>query len=86
LRETEDALSHRDPKDTPGAWAYLRDLAELSVKIGQPVDPKFRSLAQETAERNGVEMPQHESLGKAILEIAETIGGKEEPSDDDDND
>ena len=85
LAVLEDALSYRDPKDVPGAWAYLRDLAKLSEKLGQPVDSKFRSLAVETAAANGVEMPQHESLGKAILEIAETIGGKEEP-DDDDND
>jgi tetratricopeptide (TPR) repeat protein len=89
----EDALSYRDPKDTPAAYNYLWRLAELSAKIGQPVDPKFRSLAEETAERNGVEMPQHESLGKAILDLADTIPralrkrrGEPEPSDDDEDD
>ncbi len=84
LAVLEEALGHRDPKDVPGAWGYLRDLAKLSEKLGQPVDPKYRSLAEETAAANGVEMPEHESLGKAILELAEAIGGKEEPDDDDD--
>ena len=43
------------------------------------------------AEWYGVEMPNHESLGQAILELAEAIRkkeqtrlGEEEPSDDDD--
>jgi tetratricopeptide (TPR) repeat protein len=83
LAVLEDALSHRDPKDVPGAWGYLSDLAELSEKIGQPVDPKWRDLAEETAAWHGVEVPKHKELGKAILELAEAIGGKEEPDDDD---
>jgi tetratricopeptide (TPR) repeat protein len=82
----EDALSYRDPKDVPGAWGYLATLAEISEKLGQPVDPKWRSLAQESAAWYGVEMPEHESLGKAILEAAEAIRkqGEGEGSDDDD--
>jgi tetratricopeptide (TPR) repeat protein len=84
LAALEDALSYSDPKDVPSAWLYLRDLAELSEKLGQPVDPKWRGLAEETAAWHGVEMPKHESLGKAILELAEAIRGKEGLDDDDD--
>jgi hypothetical protein len=87
----EDVLSYRDPKHVPGASGYLERLAVLSEKLGQPVDPNLRSLAQEVAERHGIEMPKHESLSKAILDLAETIrktkqrgpGEEEEPSDDD---
>jgi tetratricopeptide (TPR) repeat protein len=82
LTVLEDALSYSDPKYVQSAWLILRDLAELSEKLGQPVDPKFRGLAEETAAWHGVEMPKHESLGKAILELAEAIGGKEELDDD----
>jgi tetratricopeptide (TPR) repeat protein len=73
LEILEEALSHQDPKDVPGAWSYLRDLVGLSERLGQPVDPKWRSLAEETAASHGVEMPKHEELGKAILELAEAI-------------
>jgi tetratricopeptide (TPR) repeat protein len=73
LAVLEEALSHRDPKDVSSAWGYLEDLARLSEKLGQPVDPQWRSLAQETAERNGVEMPKDEPLGKALIELAEIV-------------
>jgi tetratricopeptide (TPR) repeat protein len=93
LAVLEDALSHRDPKDVPGAWGYLEKLAEISEKLGQPVDPKWRSLAEESAAWYGVEVPKHESLDKAILELAEAIRkqgrmrrGEEEGSDDDEDD
>ncbi len=86
-----DALSYRDPKYVLGAWRHLEALAELSEKLGQPVDPKWRSLAQASGEWYGAEMPKHESLGKAILELAEAIRtkqrmrrGKGEGSEDDD--
>jgi tetratricopeptide (TPR) repeat protein len=91
LAVLEDALSYRDPKYVPGALGYLQKLAEISEKLGQPVDPKWRSLAEESAAWYGVEVPKHESLGKAILELAETIRkmermrrGEAEDSDDDD--
>jgi tetratricopeptide (TPR) repeat protein len=91
LAVLEDALSYRDPKDVPGAWGYLKTLAEISEKLGHPVDPKWRSLAQASGEWHGVEMPKHESLGKAILELAKAIRkaermrqGEGESSDDDD--
>ncbi len=84
LAVLEDALSHRDAKAVPGAVGHLARLARLSEKLGQPVDPKWRSLAEETAAANGVEMPKNESLGKAILELAEAIEGREGPEDEDD--
>jgi tetratricopeptide (TPR) repeat protein len=88
LAVLEDALTHQDPKHLPTVRGYLEKLAEISEKRGQPVDPKWRSLAEEVAEWYGMEMPKHESLGKAILELAEAMRkkewGEEEPSDDDD--
>lgn len=84
LAVLEEALRHRDPKDVPGAWGRLRDLARLSKKLGQPVDPTWRSLAEETAAANGVEMPERESLGEAILALAVAIGGEKQLDDDDD--
>jgi tetratricopeptide (TPR) repeat protein len=86
LAVLEEALSHQDPTCVPAALYHLETLAEISEKLGQPVDPKWRSLAQESAAWHGVEMPKHESLGKAILEVEEAIRkqGETEPSDDDD--
>jgi tetratricopeptide (TPR) repeat protein len=89
----EDELTHQDPKYLPTARGYLVKLAEISKKRGQPVDPKWQGLAEEVAEYYRVEMPKHESLGKAILELAKTIRKKDptyqeeeegEDSDDDD--
>jgi tetratricopeptide (TPR) repeat protein len=91
LAVLEDALTHQDPKHLPTARGYLEKLAEISEKLGQPVDPKWRSLAQEVAEWYGVEMPKHDSLGKAIIELSKAIRkagrmrrGEGEDSDDDD--
>jgi tetratricopeptide (TPR) repeat protein len=69
----EDALSYRDPKEVPGASSHLAKLAEISEKLGQPVDPKWRSLAEESAAWYRVEMPKHKSLGKAILKLSKAI-------------
>lgn len=90
LAVLEDALSYRDPRDVAITWAYLSELAKLSEKLGQPVDLKWRSFAEEAAAANGVELLEHESLGKAILELAKTIQkarrGNEEPDVDEDDD
>jgi tetratricopeptide (TPR) repeat protein len=82
----EDALSYRDPKYLPAASSRLEKLAEIAEKLGQPVDPKWRSLAEEVAAAEGVEMPQHESLGKAILELGKAIRKKSGTGDDEDDD
>jgi hypothetical protein len=71
LAVLEDALSHRDPKYVPAAGGYLKTLAEISEKLGQPVDPKWRGLAEAVAKRYGVDMPVDDSLGKAILKLDE---------------
>ena len=81
LTVLEDALSHQKPYPfslPESAPEKLVTLVELSEKLGQPVDPKWRSLAEEVAESCGMEMPEHESLGKAILELAEAIRKKEQ--------
>jgi tetratricopeptide (TPR) repeat protein len=81
LAVLEEALSHRDPpRDVPSAYVYLEDLAMISEKLGQPVDPKWRSLAEESGKWHKVEMPKHESLGKAILELAKTIRNEDPES------
>ena len=85
LAVLEDALSAPDPKRVGIAWLYLEDLVGLSEKLGQPVDPKWRGLAEESAAANGVEMPQHESLGKAILELGKAIQKKLGVGDDDED-
>lgn len=77
LAALEDALTYRDPKDLPGARGPLALLAELSDKLGQPVDPKWRSLAEALAKRYRTELPVADSLGKAILELAEITRGKQ---------
>jgi tetratricopeptide (TPR) repeat protein len=77
LAALEDALSYRDPKDLPGARGPLALLAELSDKLGQPVDPKWESLAKALAKRFRTELPVADSLGKAILELAEITRGKQ---------
>jgi tetratricopeptide (TPR) repeat protein len=77
LAALEDALTYRDPKDLPGARGPLVLLVELSEKLGQPIDPKWRSLAEALARRYRTELPVADSLGKAILELAEITRGKQ---------
>jgi tetratricopeptide (TPR) repeat protein len=78
----EDALACRDPQDPRIAKWDLEKLARISEELRQPVDPKWRSLVQELY---GVEVPEHEPLGKAILSLAGIVGGEDEPDDDDDD-
>jgi tetratricopeptide (TPR) repeat protein len=85
----EDALASRDPKDPWIAQGDLVTLADISEESGQPVDPKWRSLAQELY---GAEVPEHQPLGKAILALADAIREAEwarlglgELSDDEDD-
>jgi len=71
LAVIEDALGHRDPKYLTAAMLLLVPVVELSEKLGQPVDPKWRSLAEAVAKRYRAELPAADSLGKAILELDE---------------
>jgi tetratricopeptide (TPR) repeat protein len=77
LAVLEDALGHQNPYPFNAA-EKLVTLVELSEQLGQPIDPKWRSLAQDAAEFYGVEMPKHEALDKAILELDEIIEKKKE--------
>ncbi|UQA58645.1 hypothetical protein [Polyangium aurulentum] len=71
LEVLEEARSHRDPKYLPSAMLLLVPVVELSEKLGEPVDPKWRSLAEAVAKRYRTELPAADSLGKAILELDE---------------
>jgi len=71
LAVLEEARSYRDPKYLPSAMLLLVPVVELSEKLGQPVDPKWRSLAEAVAKRYRTELPAADSLGKAILELDE---------------
>jgi len=77
LAALEDALSYQEPREIPSAHYMLVSLVELSEKLGQPVDPKWRGLAEALAKHHGVEMPVDASLGKAILELDKTIRAKQ---------
>ncbi|WP_282417776.1 hypothetical protein [Polyangium sp. 15x6] len=70
LAALEDALGHRDPY-LFSVGEKLVALVELSEKLGQPVDPKWQSLAEAVAEAYGIEMPAHESLAERMLALAE---------------
>lgn len=71
----EDALGHQDPRYLPSAPGLLAELARLSDKLGQPVDPRWRHLAEAVADEYGVEMPARESFGQALLALAELTRG-----------
>lgn len=71
LAALEDALSYQEPREIPSAGYMLVAVVELSEKLGQPVDPKWRSLVEAWAKCYGVDMPPADSLGKAILELDE---------------
>lgn len=73
----EDALGHEDPKYLPSVLGVLTELVRLSEKVGQPVDPKWRRIAEAVAERYGVDMPARSSLSGAILALEEVTRGKQ---------
>jgi hypothetical protein len=81
----EDALTYRDPKYFPSVRMVLATLAEISETIGQPVDSKWRPLAEELAAFHGVPLPPDESLGKAILELVELTRRKQSQQSEDDD-
>jgi len=84
LAALENALSHQEPREIPSAGYMLAALAELSEKLGQPVDPKWRGLVEAWAKHHGVEMPVDDSLGKAILELDKVIRPQQPGLEDDD--
>jgi len=70
LAVLEDALGHRDPY-LLSVGEKLAALVELSEKLGQPVDPKWQSLAEAVAEAYGIEMPARDSLEQRMLALGE---------------
>lgn len=80
LAAFEDAFSHQDPQHLGSAVYFLRPLVELSENAGQPVNEKWRGVAQAVAEKYGVELPVRESLGESMLALHEMTCGKQEPS------
>jgi tetratricopeptide (TPR) repeat protein len=70
----EDTLRYPIPSHyLPSARAPLGELARISEKLAQPLDPKYLRLAKAIAKRFGIDMPANESVAKAILALRETI-------------
>jgi tetratricopeptide (TPR) repeat protein len=78
LAAVEDALGYEDPRKIPSALGSLVRLAELSEKLGQPVDPKWRIIAEAVAKYHSVDMPTHDSLGEAIHALNKAVASKQE--------
>src|SRR5262249_25268039 len=70
----EDALPHAQPKHMWTVFGLLKNLVELSEKLGQSIDPKGQGLPEAGAKARGVELPDWKakgsSLGEAIREAA----------------
>lgn len=66
-----DALGHEDLGYLNTAPGLLGEVARLSEKLGQPVDPKWRPLAEAVAEEYAVELPANDSFGQALLTLEE---------------
>jgi tetratricopeptide (TPR) repeat protein len=69
LAAVEDGLGHQEPKYIPSAMLLLIPLVKLSKKLGQPVDPKWRSLAEAWAKYYKIGVPVGISLEETILEL-----------------
>ncbi|MDI3283848.1 hypothetical protein [Polyangium sp. 15x6] len=71
LEVFEEAFSHQDPTYASGIRYYLPRLVELSKNLGQPVDEKWRRVAEAAAEEYAVDMPVRDSLEESMLALAE---------------
>ncbi|MDC3961422.1 hypothetical protein [Polyangium jinanense] len=71
LEAFEEAFSHQEPKFLAHAAYYFDVLVELSEDLGQPVDEKWRRVAEAVAEDFAVEMPVRDSLGESMRALAE---------------
>lgn len=71
LAVLEDALGHEEDGYLNEAPHLLAEVARLSEKLGQPVDPKWRPLAEAVADEYGIEMPANESFGQALVTLEE---------------
>jgi len=75
LAVIEDALAYRDPKDLPSVAIPLETLVKLSRKLRQPVDPKWRPLAEALAKRYRTELPPGRTLAASIRKLLKNIRG-----------
>ncbi|MDC3983799.1 hypothetical protein [Polyangium jinanense] len=75
LETFEEAFSHQDPRYASAIPYYLPTLVELSENVGQPVDEKWRRVAEAGAEDFAVEMPVRDSLGESMRALAEMTRG-----------
>ncbi|MDI1446317.1 hypothetical protein [Polyangium sp. 6x1] len=71
LAAFEEAFSHQDPKYAACIPYHLPTLVELSENLGQPVDEKWRRVAEAGAEDFAVELPVRDSLGESMRALAE---------------
>ncbi|MDI3283856.1 hypothetical protein [Polyangium sp. 15x6] len=75
LEAFEEAFSHQDPKFLARAAYYFPALVELSEDLGQPVDEKWRRVAEAAAEEFAVEMPVRDSLGESMRALEKMTRG-----------
>ncbi|MDC0744670.1 hypothetical protein [Polyangium mundeleinium] len=75
LEAFEEAFSHQDSRYASGIPYYLPRLVELSEKVGQPVDEKWRRVAEAGAEDFAVELPVRDSLGESMRALAAMTQG-----------
>ena len=71
----EEAFRHQDPRYASAIPYYLHWLVDFSDAVGQPVDEKWRPVAEAGAEDFAVEMPVRGSLGESMLALAEMTQG-----------
>ncbi|MDC3961426.1 hypothetical protein [Polyangium jinanense] len=75
LAAFEEAFSHQDPMYASAIPYYLPTLVKFSENAGQPVDEKWRRVAEAGAEDFAVEMPVRDSLGESMRALAEMTQG-----------
>lgn len=77
LAVLEEAFGHQDTRYLPSAVWVLTELVRLSEKVARPFDPKWLKVAEQVAERFGVDMPVRDSPDQAVLALAEAVRGKQ---------
>ena len=73
----ENVLGREDRDDLPLALTVLTELVRISDKLALPVDSKWLRIAEAAAGSYGVDMPEHDSPGQAILALQEAVEGKQ---------
>ena len=73
----EGSLAYQDEKYLPSALGVLSALARLSVKLAEPLAPKWLKIAEAVAESHGVEMPSDGTPARAILALEEVVRSRQ---------